>query len=495
VKRGGLLITGICVAVGLMAAPAQGRTFEVTRTGDTVPNGCGNGGCTLREAVIAANDRTGADTIVLRSGRTHVLEIPGADDDAVLGDLDLLGPTTIRASGRRRATVDGQLVDRIFHAFAALRLNGLVVTDGLLGIQQSGAGGVSGSRLRVIGNAGTGIFEEDDGGVRLVRSAVGNNEGTGIQEEDGGKVSLPGGRVTGNQFTGVEESGGGSVSVVRARILDNGPTGVYEFDAGRLDGSRATFARNAGSGLQEFGPGALVLNRSLVTRNEDSGVQVFDGGGNRIVRSTITRNETAGFGGGLFTNVRVAIRETTVARNDAILGGGIFAAADAELTVTNSTVANNETADSGAGIFVASAADVTLNAVTVARNRAGNDGGGLYLEGPDGAMTVDNSLIALNTVPDGGFVGADCFNEQDDYASGGGNVLSTDDNCSAFDGPGDIVRPNPKLGPLKANGGPTATIALKQGSPAIGQARRDAPGRDQRGRKRDSNPDAGAFER
>ena len=63
-------------------------------------------------------------------------------------------------------------------------------------------------------------------------------------------------------------------------------------------------------------------------------------------------------------------------------------------------------------------------------------------------------------------------------------------------GPGDIVRKNPRLGKLARNGGPTKTVALKKGSPAIGEAKRStAPGKDQRGRKRDRRPDVGAFER
>ena len=58
-----------------------------------------------------------------------------------------------------------------------------------------------------------------------------------------------------------------------------------------------------------------------------------------------------------------------------------------------------------------------------------------------------------------------------------------------------MLRSIPKLGSLKRNGGPTATIARKKGSPAIGNAGGDAPGKDQRGQKRDKNPDIGAFER
>ena len=50
-------------------------------------------------------------------------------------------------------------------------------------------------------------------------------------------------------------------------------------------------------------------------------------------------------------------------------------------------------------------------------------------------------------------------------------------------------------GPLADNGGPTPTHKLQKGSEAIGHAGKDAPARDQRGVKRDSKPDIGAYER
>ena len=64
-----------------------------------------------------------------------------------------------------------------------------------------------------------------------------------------------------------------------------------------------------------------------------------------------------------------------------------------------------------------------------------------------------------------------------------------DSTCGYVDGR------NPLLGPLARNGGPTQTVALKAGSPAIGAAGAGkAPARDQRGVKR-TDPDLGAYER
>ena len=61
--------------------------------------------------------------------------------------------------------------------------------------------------------------------------------------------------------------------------------------------------------------------------------------------------------------------------------------------------------------------------------------------------------------------------------------------------PDDVLGIDPLLGPLADNGGPTKTMALRAGSPAIGSALPDrATGQDQRGVER-HDPDSGAFER
>ena len=57
------------------------------------------------------------------------------------------------------------------------------------------------------------------------------------------------------------------------------------------------------------------------------------------------------------------------------------------------------------------------------------------------------------------------------------------------------MRSIPKHRLAERNGGPTETIALKNGSPAIGKAGNDAPARTSAAAKRDKNPDIGAFER
>lgn len=88
-----------------------------------------------------------------------------------------------------------------------------------------------------------------------------------------------------------------------------------------------------------------------------------------------------------------------------------------------------------------------------------------------------------------------------------GYNLSSDGTCN-FNGPGDLNNTNPLLGSLQNNGGPTNTMALPSGSPAVDAGNpigcTDSFGHllktDQRGKPRPDLEDTGgcdmgAFER
>jgi hypothetical protein len=197
---------------------------------------------------------------------------------------------------------------------------------------------------------------------------------------------------------------------------------------------------------------------------------------------------------------------STFSHNRSTLDGGGIRFGGADAAITNSTIEGNRADQFGGGIDADDGADVSLNAVTVARNVAEADapppsklpvaGGGIYRDDTALSFEVRNSLVARNEEGQAG-AASDCGYDGAEIDSLGDNLISTTAfDCDAFDGPGDLVRTNPKIGKLKRNGGPTKTVALKQGSPAIGKAHNpSAPNRDQRNRRRDSNPDIGAFER
>lgn len=102
-------------------------------------------------------------------------------------------------------------------------------------------------------------------------------------------------------------------------------------------------------------------------------------------------------------------------------------------------------------------------------------------------MVLQNSILVNNK-------GGNCHGT---ITSRGYN-LSSDLSCS-FDGAGDLSDTNPDLGPLQNNGGPTDTMALLPGSPAIDSGNpagcADGQGHrlntDQRGKPRPDKEDTG----
>jgi hypothetical protein len=125
----------------------------------------------------------------------------------------------------------------------------------------------------------------------------------------------------------------------------------------------------------------------------------------------------------------------------------------------------------------------------------GTGGGVLAVSGvPPNPIRCLNTIIALNsgTAPD----------VSGSFTSQGHNLIGITNGGSGFPGTGDLVGSSaspldPKVGPLADNGGPTFTVALLPGSPAIEAGTGiGVPPTDQRGVSRPQGPqtDIGAFE-
>jgi uncharacterized repeat protein (TIGR01451 family) len=182
-------------------------------------------------------------------------------------------------------------------------------------------------------------------------------------------------------------------------------------------------------------------------------------------------------------------------------GGGLFVerlvAGSAPVTLTNVTVAAN-TANAGGGLFHESGVLNALN-VTVAANAAAAAGGVAVAAGAAAAFNATNSLFADNTATDPGqppdFAGA--------FATASHVLLENPLGASGIaDGvQSNLVGRDPALGPLADHGGPTPTLALLPGSPALDTGDATAAGLpdfDQRGapfaRVSGAGVDLGAFE-
>jgi hypothetical protein len=169
-------------------------------------------------------------------------------------------------------------------------------------------------------------------------------------------------------------------------------------------------------------------------------------------------------------------------------GGGI--AAFGNLTMTNDTVALNSAGGTGGqgnggGLYIGGGT-TQMNDVTVARNKADISNSGVAQGGgidSEANLSLQNSLVVLNKLTD----------FRSDFA--GTSTLMKHNMFSDGKISGNLYAANPKIGPLAHNGGPTETIALLLGSAAINKASPTTSKKvDQRGYKRDSKPDIGAYE-
>jgi hypothetical protein len=252
-------------------------------------------------------------------------------------------------------------------------------------------------------------------------------------------------------------------------------------------------ANIAGGIGNTFGGVALIIDNSAIVGNVASaadGGGIYNQGTAKISDTSIADNLAANLGGGILNSDALDIYGCTISGNTANRGGGVFNYGTA--TFTNSTIANNQAVNGPGGGITHLAPDgyMYLSNTTVAGNSSVKGGGGLSVEG--GLPQLHNTLIALNSAP----VGPDIVGPID---SQGFNLVGDGSYASGFvasDLVGTAHNPiDPMLGPLADNGGPTLSMALLDGSPAIdaGDAT-GAPLVDQRGLPRDNPPDIGAFE-
>jgi hypothetical protein len=267
-------------------------------------------------------------------------------------------------------------------------------------------------------------------------------------------------------------------------------------------------------GDDPYGGGGIYNGRSTVTvsncviRGNSSGTSqggfggggiANDGGTLTVSNSTLSDNSTWMDGGGIFNvnDGQLNVINSTLTGNSAQAsyashGGGIANSTRGKIIVINSTLAGN-VATVGGGVSNDSSSTLVVISSTLVGNSAQTAGGGIG-RGVFGynAPHVGNTLIANNTAP----TGAQC----NDPVIDDGHNLDSGTTCGFGPGKGSLSNTAPSLGPLTDNGGPTATMALLPGSPALnaGDNALVPPGvtTDQRGfpRIQDGTVDIGAVE-
>ena len=306
---------------------------------------------------------------------------------------------------------------------------------------------------------------------------------SGMAIEDGGGVNYGGAINNLGSLTLTDSTVSGSTAEEAGGGIYNGGTLVLTGD---------TFQNNTASN----GGGAVYTSGSLTANNDNfydnhggiSGGAISGATSNAnitVTNSTITNND-ADYGGGIFAapGATTTITDSTLSSNTASLRGGGAIANRGDLTVTDSTLSGNSAQTGGGGIYNDGTATITnctiynntasqgggldnlgsttLTSCTVTDNNAyGGAGGGIFNSGESRGVSLENSIVSGNidsTDPDiyGSFAQQDGFNLLGAALQGSTTYLT-----------GDVFSDNPLLSPLGDYGGPTETVALLPGSPAL----------------------------
>ncbi|MDE1961942.1 MAG: hypothetical protein KGH80_10110 [Xanthomonadaceae bacterium] len=315
---------------------------------------------------------------------------------------------TLVGPGAKALAVDGAGADRVFvhYGYGTLGLQDITL--------RNGSAVVAG--YRVTGGA----CVISNGYVRLDHSTVSGCLAAG-EGAYGGAITARGVRLytstlSGNTALGSHPNAftaayGGGAMAYRGEVF------LY---ASTVNGNSATHAATDTHGSYCTGGG------------------IFSDLGGYAYRSTLSGNYSFGTGGGLATHAGFGISDSTIAGNTARYktGGGVFARVFDSMRINNSTIAGNTAGISGAGIyFMGVANSLALQSSIVANDTVAGANADIATMG---AFTVagSNNLVT----------------------AGAGNVIL----------PGDTLRSDPRLWPLANNGGPTQTMGLLAGSPALG---------------------------
>lgn len=219
-----------------------------------------------------------------------------------------------------------------------------------------------------------------------------------------GTIKLTGGQI---EITGsMVLAGPGSSKITvdanaASRIFD-----VYDGDLNR-DSNVTISGLTLINGYVASSGGAIVSNENLtvvrcvISQNTADGAFCVGGGiaafGKRftLLQSRIEGNECKqDRGGGVWVEQQGLIDRCTIARNQALDGGGLIASNGA-LTIRNSTISGNDATGVGGGVYGrADLSQLNIANSTITGNNAGGQGGGLSTDGP--LTTITNSTFTYN---------------------------------------------------------------------------------------------------
>jgi hypothetical protein len=542
----------LALLTGSLAAADSTVTVNTTNAASTM----GDGLCSLPEAVAYADGSAEPDCAPgTASGTTTININANTVKYSITSVLSITKPTVINGSGPAATIIDGGGTTQVFNIAAgvSVTINDVTISGGDAG--DSSAGCTTGvppfffhSCPQENGNPGGGIANA--GALVLENSVVtGNVTAAGVLPFSNFFIifcspncpakageSAGGGGHGGGIYNGPS---GASMSILNSTVSSNtsGAGGnATDGDSGSGTGAGAGTGEPGGTaGYGGFGGGIFNdFGSTLSIANSTISGNAAGTGGNAGAGSNSTLGGgkggdaggagQGGLGGGIFNEGTLTITGSTLAGNKSGVGGNgasagtgpggsgfgepagnggnggaLFNETSTNITTTLSddTITGNVTSlggtggtgsgtpGAGGGIYQEGAGPVQLTFATVAQNKAAGTVGGLFEASFAGPTFEQNSIVASNT----GTPAANCTPAG--ITDHGDNFVFGDNSC-----PGTAA--DPKLGPLASNGGPTQTIALLPGSPAINAVPiMSCPITvDQRGVSRPQGPacDSGAYE-
>jgi hypothetical protein len=263
--------------------------------------------------------------------------------------------------------------------------------------------------------------------------------------------------------------------------------------------SQAHANASAAHGGGVYVNGNLTADYSTISYNSTYAAPLNGGrgGGAMIVGTTMLKGSTISYNssyavGGLYTQDAVTVDSSTIYGNGASQTAGmraIYSAGSPTATIVNSTIAGNHSVARVGGLNLIIPA--TISNSTIALNVAFNGLAGILMSGP--TLDIESTIVAGNTAGGG---------TPDDFEVYGTPIITGANNlvvASSAPLPPDTITLDPVLGVIGDNGGPTWTIPLMPGSPAIDAGNNAAHlDTDQRGpgfaRAIGLRADIGAFE-
>ncbi|WP_412063016.1 choice-of-anchor Q domain-containing protein [Rubrivirga sp. IMCC45206] len=366
-----------------LALPTQAATI-------TVDSGTDDGvGCTLREAVEAANTDTAVGGCTAGSGRDRIelgvslITLTGAE--IVIAGLTDIVP----ASGR--AGVLGAVDQRLF------RITGGTVRFfrvDLIGGGDSGSGAADGGALRIEGAASVEFLSG------RIRNHSAPTEGGAIWVGADAQLHIEDSVIQRNIAYGPEaHDGGGAV------YTEGGPVAILRT---KLQNNRAVGAAGSGGAILALNDADVSLTGGQLTRNRAARA----GGAIEIVGGTLTLD-----GINLIEN-----RAGGTPGN----GGGVHAAGGAVVTGSNGSFDRNAASGEGGGLWVGAGSSAALTTFDIVNNRAAGGGadqggGGVYIDGGD--FSASDAFFVGNLAAAATGAGGGLFLNDGTATIGGGSLF------------------------------------------------------------------------